>query len=408
MKKLLIVNTTLDKGGASRVARDVFDKMSEGFEVHFAYGRRSESSNPSTDVSENFYYFGSKIETLIHFFFVRFLGLEGFGSHFSTRRLIKYIEDEEFDLINLHNLHGYYLNFSKLFRFLKKAKLPIIYSVHDEWAITWLPAHSLGCVHCKTGVGDCKNSYKYPRNYFPIFKKYMLNKKREMFSEHLNMTIVCPSVWLAENFRNSFLNKFKIEIINNGVDTDIFKPADNKTEIRIKLGLPTDSKIVLFCASDLNDRSKGAHYLLEVSEILKDKDYFFVFVGKGEVAQSENVKKIDYVYEKNKLAELYTASDVFCFASGAETFLLSAAEAMSCGTPVVGFDIPVVRELVNSDVGILTESDSKQLAISIDGLLRDESLRSKMGENGRELIVQKFSKNIFYSKYLSLCNKLMK
>lgn len=51
------------------------------------------------------------IEFLFHLFLVRFLGLEGFGSYFATNRLINFIDNEKFDLIHIHNLHGYYVNF---------------------------------------------------------------------------------------------------------------------------------------------------------------------------------------------------------------------------------------------------------------------------------------------------------
>ena len=120
MKKVLIINTTLNKGGAARVAYDIFENLNSEFEIFFAYGRGAKNAGAKT------FYFGNKLELLIHIFLVRFLGLEGYGSYFSTRKLIKFIKKENFDLINLHNLHGYYLNFFKLLNFLKKLDVPII------------------------------------------------------------------------------------------------------------------------------------------------------------------------------------------------------------------------------------------------------------------------------------------
>jgi glycosyltransferase involved in cell wall biosynthesis len=401
MKKVLIINTTINKGGAARVAYDVFENLKLDFDMYFAYGRGPKNFGNKT------FNFSNKLEVFIHVFLVRFLGLEGFGSYFSTKKLIKFIEKEKFDLINLHNLHGYYVNFSTLINFLIESKIPVAYSLHDEWPITWLPAHSLGCEHCKNGLGKCHNTYAYPKSYFPIFYKYMLNKKRKVFSDKLNMTIVCPSVWLKNNIENSFLNKFKIEVIPNGIDTNIFKPSINKNELRIKHGLPLNRKIVLFSASNLKDKSKGVDYILEAAKILENRDYLFLGLGSGKIKDNKNIRTTGYIYNKNELAEFYALSDIFCFASLAETFLLSAAEALSCGIPVVGFDLPVVRELINNKVGILTKQKSDDLAEKINNLINSNKL-TEIGILGRGLIENNYSKNIFYKNYTGLYNNVIK
>ncbi len=400
MKKILIINTILDKGGAARVAYDLFKSVSSDMDIFYAYGRNFKRSSGKT------FYFGNRIEVLIHLFLVRFLGLEGFGSYFATKKLIRFIRKEKFDLINLHNLHGYYVNFFKLLDFIKTSNIPIIYSLHDEWPITWMPAHSLGCNHCKTGLGVCTNTYSYPKNYFPIFQKYMLKQKRCTLSSVDNMTIVCPSLWLKESIEKSFLGKFKIETIHNGIDTNIFKPTDNKNRFRIKYNLPENKNLILFMASNLNDKSKGIHFILEAAKKMEDQDCLFMGLGNGHLNETSNVKSLGYIYNKRDLAEIYALSDLFCFASSAETFLLSAAESMSCGTPVVGFDIPVVRELVNNRVGILTKKTPESLCMGIKSLLENREIKEEMGTSGRLLIELQYSMNKFYSDYSSLYNKL--
>ncbi len=396
MKKILIINTTFNKGGAARVAHDIFENLSSNFNIFFAYGRGVKNNNPKT------FYFGNKLEKFIHIFLVRFLGLEGFGSYFSTKKLIRYIEKEKFDLVNLHNLHGYYVNFFTLLEFLKKSNIPVIYSLHDEWPITWMPAHSLGCNHCKTGEGVCQNDYSYPKNYFPIFQKYMLSQKKRAFSELKNMTITCPSAWLQTSVKNSFLGNFKVEVVANGIDIDIFRPVQDKYVLRIKHRLPLDKKIILFSASNLKDKSKGIDHIIEASKLLKDKKYLFLGLGNGKLKETNSLKTTGYIYDKKELAEIYALSDIFCFASVAETFLLSAAESLSCGVPVVGFDLPVVRELVNNEVGVLTKNNSVALSESIDNLMNNEDTRLKMGQSGRKLIEANYSKDIFFAKYTNL------
>lgn len=402
MKKILIINTTLNKGGAARVAYDIFENLNSDFDIFFAYGRGIKNNNSKT------FYFGNKIEMFIHIFLVRFLGLEGFGSYFSTKKLINFIRSGKFDLINLHNLHGYYLNFFTLLNFLEKSKIPVVYSLHDEWPITWMPAHSTRCNHCKTGTGICTNTYSYPKNYFPIFQKYMLRQKKTALTNVTKMTLVCPSVWLQNSINNSFLGKFKIEVIANGINTELFKPVLDKKILRIKHNLPLDKKIILFSASNLKDKSKGIKYMIEAAELLKNKNYLFVGLGNGKITDFENIKTIGYIYEKKELSEIYALSDIFCFASSAETFLLSAAEALSCGIPVVGFDLPVVRELVNNEVGILTANNGRALSESIDRLMDNEDTRVQMGRAGRILTESKYSKDIFFANYKTLYKTLLK
>ncbi len=400
MKKILIINTTIGKGGAARVASDLFQNLSTDFDMHFAYGRKTGES------AGNAFYFGNKLETYLHIFLVRFLGLEGYGSYFSTMKLIRYIQKEKFDLINIHNLHGYYLNFFLLLDFLKKSGIPIVYSLHDEWPITWLPAHSMDCTHCKTGSGQCTNIYSYPKNYFSFFTGYMLARKKSVLFGQQEMIIVCPSLWLKESIKHSFLGKFRIERIFNGIDTDLFRPIYNKKDLRLKYKIPQDKKVVLFSASNLSDKSKGIRYIIESATLLNNNEYYFLGLGEGNIKGSR-VRTTGYVYDKKQLAELYALSDVFCFASAAETFLLSAAEALACGVPVVGFDIPVVRELVTKDVGILTDKTSLSLAQNIACLFEDPEHLMKKQQEARKLIEDNYRKDIFYKKYIELYSKCL-
>lgn len=396
-KKILIVNTTFNKGGAAEIARNLFESSKSNFEIFFAYGRGLASKNKKT------FKFGYKIEFFIHVALVRFFGLEGFGSYFSTKKLIKFIKREKFDLIHLHNLHGYYLNFFYLVNFLKKQKIPVIWTFHDEWPITWLPAHSLECNHCKNLVGKCTNTYSYPKNYFPLFDKFMLNKKKEVFANGWKPIIVCPSSWLAEKIQKSFLNKFEIKVINNGIDVEVFKPVTNKDQLKNKYGLPLNKKIIIFSASNLNDGSKGIKYILGAAKALKHRNFLFVGVGRGRITETTSVKILGYFYNKKELAQIYALSDIFCFASVAETFLLSAAEALASGLPVVGFDLPVVRELVRDDVGILIKNRNiNSLAEAIDGLARDKNKMAGMSQLGRNLIETNYSNETFFRNYFGL------
>lgn len=403
MKKVLIINTTFNQGGAARVARDLFENSSTDFEMFFAYGRGARQAN------EKIFKFGNRLETLLHIFLVRFLGLEGFGSYWSTRKLISFIKKEKFDLINLHNLHGYYLNFFSLIEFIKKENIPVIWTLHDEWPITWLPAHSLGCEHCKTGQGECTNTYGYPKNYLPIFTKFMLRQKQEVFSAGWRPIIICPSKWLTASIKNSFLGKFEVRLISNGIDTELFKPVLDKQQLKIKHNIPLDKKIIIFSATNLNDKSKGVDCIIRLAERLKDQNFLFLGLGDGKIKNLENIKTTGYIFDKHDYAELYALADIYCFTSNAETFSLVVAMALASGVPVVGYSIPVVEELVSDSVGsLVTVGDEEGLVSKIIELLGNEPLRVNKANKGRELILNNYSNEKFLENYIELYKEIIK
>lgn len=395
MPKILIINTTPDKGGAARVALDLFKNLSGEFEMYFAYGRGGYVK------SINYFKFGNKIEFLLHVFLVRFLGLEGFGTYFSTKKLIRYIKAKKFDLIHLHNLHGYYLNFFKLIKFLQAEGISVIWTLHDEWSTTWLPAYSSNSEN-KFSLKKINVLDIYPKNYFPFFRGFMEKNKDNIFTNNWSPLLVCPSEWLKSKISTSRLKKYKIEVIHNGIDVDIFKPLNDKNKLRLKYNLPLNKKIVFFAAANFNDKRKGVDDIISAAKRLNG-ECLFVGVGSGIIEPVDNIINLGYISEKDRLADLYNLSDLFCFASSAETFLLTVAESLSCGTPVVGYRIPVVSEIFKNEIGLLVDfGNTDDFAKSIKDLLFNDQLRLEMGKNGRKLILENYSQEIFYKKYKDL------
>ena len=309
-----------------------------------------------------------------------------------------------FDIIHLHNIHGYYLNFPTLFSFLKEIDAKIIWTFHDEWPINSFKAHSMGCWHCRTGEGKCASSYSYPKTYFSFLEQFNLNKKKKSFLGLENLTIISPAKWLAEEIQKSFLADYEVKYIPNGVDVNLFKPAENKNFLKEKYNLPKDKKIILFSAHKLKDKSKGVFHILELAK--KFPEYFFLGIGLGIKSNISNLKIFGYVTDEKILSELYSLSDVFLFPSYAETAPLVALEAMSSGLPAVGFNIPAIREIVG-DCGVLVKlGDKKALKESLDKLLSDEYQINKLGQLARLKIRSDFDKNAFLMKYLEIYKRL--
>jgi glycosyltransferase involved in cell wall biosynthesis len=399
MKKVLIVNTVYEGGGAAQVARDLFFHFKENkeFSVFFAYGRGKKVSE------SNIFYFGNKIEFFVHLFLIRFLGLEGFGSYFSTVRLIKFIEKEKFDLIHLHNLHGYYINFFKLLKYLNKNNIKVAWTLHDEWLFTWLPAHSMDCTHCRTLIGKCTNRYNYPRNYWPIFSRFMLKKKKQIFSYN-NIIFVCTAKWLFQEAKEEF-KLSNVVLIPNGVDIKTFASVSNKKDLREKYNLLSDQKIILFLISNIADKNKGWQYLLKLAKRLEAKPYILGVVGADSLPKFSNLVNFGYINDRNKLAEIYLLSDLYCSLSAVETAPLSVLEAMSCALPVVGFNIKALDGLVSEKNGRLVGyGDDEKLADVINDIINDDILLRTLGECSRQIILNNFLLENNYSLYEKIYN----
>lgn len=405
MKKILVINTFLEGGGAARVSYDLFDFLNSkpGYRAYFAYGRGPRVNNPRAIK------FGNLPEVLIHLFLVRFLGLEGFGCYFATRKLIKFIKRERIDLVHLGNLHGYYLNFFQLVDFLKKSKIPVVWSLYDEWLLTWLPAHSMGCKHCKTLKGKCKNDYGYPKSYFPVFAHYMLRKKTATFKKGWDPLIVCPAKWLLESLAKSPFKHLKAKVIFAGPDTTIFKPVRDKLGLRRQYSLPIDQKIIMFSARNLNDKNKGARYILQAADLLKDKNYLFLALGAGRIKTTDNFKTISYSINKAEIAQILALADIYCSTSAVETSIpLASLEAMACGLPIVAYDIAALREHITSRTGALVPyGDTDKLAKKLDLILSNDTRRKKMGANARTLVVKRFSQKNLFDEYLTAYDKMI-
>lgn len=401
---ILQLHTTYSRGGAARVAQHLFMHPTPTYPQRFAYGRGKPEPHPGT------YHFGHALEHGLHAALVRLIGLEGHGSPFSTRRLIQYILNENISLVHIHNLHGYYVDFFKLFVFLRTQGIPLVWTLHDEWAITSLKGYSHDCSHCLLGYGTCTNPYPYPKSYFPLLTPYMHHRKHTVFGEYPvgKLILTCPSQWLQKRLQRSYLGHYPIQVIPNGVDTTCFTPAKNKSQERKKHGLPQDKKIILFSAANLQDTSKGSTLIPLIAQKLAHQPYLFLGIGDGNLPVAPNIQTTGYIHDRHHLAGLMGTADIFCFLSSLETFSLATAEALACGVPVVGFDLPVIREMVTPDVGLLTpHGDLDALCQTLDLILSAPARLATMALASRQRMIAQYDEKMFIAGYQQVYDLLL-
>ena len=153
------------------------------------------------------------------------------------------------------------------------------------------------------------------------------------------------------------------ETIYNGIDTLLFCPKES--DIRKIYGIPEDAFMVLGVASFWTE-DKGLSLLLELGEKLQE-NAVIVLVGQvAEQVQTENVICIPRTENQQQLAQLYSAADVYINGSIEETFGMTTAEALACGTPAVVFDSTACPEVVDEQTGLVIQKNVDELMRAID------------------------------------------
>jgi len=403
--KILTINNAYKGGGAEEIARLLHNNLNKEKNISsiFAYGRKGKNKDKKS------FNFSFKPEIIFHSLISRAFGLQGYGSYFSTKRLERYIKKNNFDLIHLHNLHGYYINLSFI-KFLKKINIPVVWTFHDFWPITGNCVYPFECKRWQAGCGHCPKKNRLPKTWLD-FSSYIWKKKKKLFQKNWQPTIVTPSKWISKMVKKSFLKNKEIKVIPNGVNTDLFKPR-NKKKIRQELGLPQDKNIILFLSADLENKRKGIKYILKTLPLIDSKDVLILTVGKKlnlkNVSNKKNIIQLGYLLEREKIAKAYNGADLFAITSLQDNLPNTVNESLASGTPIVGFKTGGIKEQVTKDCGILVEKkDVKSLSREINNLLKDDLKRNNFSKNCRKRAIEKYLVKDFKNNYLSLYRKLI-
>lgn len=393
--KILMINSVCGIRSTGRICTDIADELTkQGHQVKIAYGRET--------VPEKYQKYavriGSDLSVKVDALTTRILDNAGFNSKAVTKRFLEWVRKYDPDVIHLHNIHGYYINLPLLFEYLAKSNKKVIWTLHDCWSFTGHCAYFTyaKCDRWKKGCHDCPCKKEYPASLKHDRSELNWKQKRKMFTSVKDMTIVTPSKWLAGLVKRSYLKKYPVVVINNGIDTSIFKPT--QSDFREKHGLE-GKKIILGVAS-VWDRRKGLEDFIKLSKMIDDH-YAIVLVGLSEKQIKQMPKNIICISRTNsqqELAEIYSAADVFLNPSYEETMGLVSVEALACGTPVVSSDCTALPEFVLPETGAVFHER--------DGFLIYHEIRKVISKNYDSLRLFKMSqcyeKILKYKEYLNL------
>ena len=400
--KLLQINSTLNSGSTGRIAEQIGKvAIQNGWESYVAYGRHH---NPSSSYE---ICIGSKWDTYVHGAFSLLTDKHGLASTNVTKSFINSIKSIRPDIIHLHNIHGYYLNYKLLFEYLSEVNIPIVWTLHDCWAITGHCAYfeSVSCNKWKTSCEQCPLKSSYPRSLF--FDNSMQNyqMKKYLFTKPINLTVITVSEWLKGIVEQSFMSKYPIYPIYNGVDTSIFKPVPFQ-HLKCKLKCE-DKKILIGVATAWSVRKGLFDYYRLANKFTSDIQIILVGLNEKQLKTLPNniigVKRTESLKE---LAEFYSMADIVLNLYYEETFGLTTVEGFACGTPSIVYDKTASPELITSNTGKIIEAGNIELLYdAINEILKIG--KATYSEACRHRAVTYFDSQSNYQQYVNLYNKII-
>lgn len=395
--KVLQINSVCGFGSTGRIATDLYKVLEEqGHECVIAYGRGTALEGIKSIK------IGTNLDNYLHVAKTRIFDKHGFGSTNATKEFIKKVEAYEPDVIHLHNIHGYYINIEILFEYLKMSKKPVVWTLHDCWTFTGHCSHFdyLGCNKWRINCEDCPQKRAYPSSMIYDNSLYNYNKKKELFTSLDNLTIITPSDWLGNLVKQSFLREYPVKVINNGIDLEVFKPAEGNFRNKYHL----EDKFIVLGVASIWEEKKGLEYLIELAEKL-NSNYKVVIVGLTEKQKNKLPNSIIGITRTNntqELAEIYSSADVFVNPTLEDNFPTTNLEALACGTPVITFNTGGSGECINDGIGVIVEKGDIASIINKIIDFNKEKLLSEQCIKQSKL----YDKNYVYSKYICLYSSI--
>lgn len=396
--KIVQINTVLNVGSTGRICENIGDIVIEkGGDSYIVFGRDASESNSKAIKIGNF------VSKLIHFLGTKIWDKHGLYSKHSTKRIVEKLNEIEPDVIHLHNIHGYYINYKILFEFLRVSKIPVVWTLHDCWPFTGHCAYYdfVGCSKWQTECFNCEQINSYPSSYIFDRSKKNFQDKFKSFNGLPNLTLVPVSNWLKAELQKSFLKNYNINVIHNGVDIDVFKSIKHNY---VKLEKP----YILGVAGDWIPR-KGFSDFIKLSNIVNN-DYCIVMIGlsKKQIASlPKNIIGIERTNDVVELAKFYSGALVFFNPTYEDNFPTTNLESLSCGTPVITYDTGGSPEALDEKTGYTVNKGDLNTVVSLIKEIKNKD-QKKLSADCRNRAVEFYNKDEKFKSYYSLYNQILK
>lgn len=311
----------------------------------------------------------------------------------------KMLEVREADIIHLHWINQGGLSLHNIQQ-LQSLNKPIVWTMHDMWPFTGICHHADECTQFQTKCISC------PKNA-DVLARHAFDKKQQRWH---NFSFVGCSRWIASLAEKSRLTlESQVLSIPNPIDTTQFAPI-GKAQAKQQLGLDPSIRYILFGAVNSATPAKGVKYLLEADQLLTEHNIQYLVLGKNGNSFIDKLThkgiELGFVGDDKQKALIYNAADVFVTPSLEENLPNMIMEAMSCGTPCVGFQIGGIPEMIDHKTNgyVAQYKNAEDLARGIEWVL---SAQEDLGAFARAKVEHTYAEPIVADQYIELYKSLL-
>lgn len=406
---LLQINECLN-ASTGKIARQIGDLAVEaGYESYIAYSAWEEEFPCKSKLIK----IGNKYDRYFHALETRVFDNHGLASRKATKELVKQICVISPDLIHLHLVHGYYLNYIILFECLREINVPVIWTFHDCWAFTghcgfFFSIKGDDCEKWMTGCNHCNLLNEYPKSIYADRTKKNWELKKYVFNSLPELTIVAVSDWIKTLTEMSFLKNNRVERIYNGIDVNLFAPTGKKNDVLERYEIGKDNKLILGVANVWEKRKGFTDFCYLSSKLPSNVTILLVGVSEKQAKSlPQGMLGIKRTENVQQLAELYSAADIFVNPTYADNFPTTNLEALSCGTPVITYRTGGSPEAIDEHTGIVTDrGDIDSLYKNILLILNEWNLE-ETAKYCRDRALKLYNQNTNFHIYLDLYKKII-
>lgn len=364
MKKLLQINPVIKENTSTGKIMRTLGELAQaaGWESYVAYSRARDGVPPH---SSRLVPVGNKADLLLHWVATRLFDAHGLASRLATRRFVARLRELNPDVIHIHNIHGYFLNYKILSRALAQMGKPVVWTVHDCWLYTGHCYHyaSAGCERWKTGCHHCPQKKAFPASWLLDRSRRNWEDKKKAFCSIPGLTLVTVSRWMKGEIAQSFLGRVRCEVIHNGIDLDTFRPSPS-AETALAYGTYYLAVASIWLPEKGLQDLAGLALRLEADERL-------VVVGKRPSGHRfpRNVVCLERTADAAALAALYTEAVALVNPTWQDNYPTVNMEAIACGTPVVSYRTGGSPESITPQTGrVVEQGDVEGLAEALHAI----------------------------------------
>lgn len=397
--KILQINSVYGEGSTGRIVQNLHYAIQKAGHVSYVIYGRGNNSN-----EENVFRIGNLFEQAVDLIGTRILNRHSQFNFITTNLIIKKIESLKPDIVHLHNIHGYYINFFTLINYLRKSNIKVVWLLHDTWLISGSSATKGGLDYDWEGKPNyemLKNISKdYPKHLSISAKQSISNYrlKKEVLSDS-NFTFVTPSNWLSSIVKNSYLKNNKIITIYNGIDTEKFNLIDNYNQ---------ENQFNILGVANIWDPLKGVKLFEQLAKDLNDS-YSITLVGAIKTNKNQlhsRIKHIERTQSINELVQYYNQADVFVNPTLYDNFPTVNLEAQACGLPVITFDTGGSAEsIIDGKTGKIVPTNNYDILLR--EILKWPNKSKKIEKITRNNAL-KYSLNSMFNQYLDLYTEILR